>query len=627
MTKKMTDQLAPQFRALQVSPMVDMDARTMSFPFSSEEPCNMWYGDEVLSHKAGAMRQGARQTSMPLLFNHDRNDLLGVCESISIDNNRGVATVRFGKDERGEWAMQQARDGVLVNASFMYRVFKFDVDEETEIYTATDWEAYEVSLVTVPADATVGVGRSSNESANDIAINVTNQKSFSTTASAAIKEKSMTSATQAAQAAAPVAELVNLEALRQEGSNIERKRSIEIDALCDKTSAPKEMRESFKREGTSIDEARAVVLDHLTNKKQESLSAVTVDASAQERGQYSLSKALLAQATGDWSKAGLERAVHQDLERTNRASNGGLLVPDFAMRASAQNVGTSSAGGALVATNLLADQFIEALRPNSAFIQAGIQTWGGLVGNVDVPKQTSRSRAYWVGEDAAATATSIGLGKIATLTPKTLSTNTSISRTALLQTTPAIDSAVRSDLLKELGLAVDYTLAYGTGTSFQPLGLVNQVGIGSVVSGGSITIDELIDLETAIRAANVNGELKYITNPKVIAALKKLKATTGQQLWTNNLGFKDSAPGEINGYSVFSSNNVASNGDAHGNLKSHVILGDFSQVVMGTWGALELKVDPYKYSDTGALFIVAFQSMDFAVRHPEAFALISDLTY
>ena len=116
MTKKITDQLAPQFRALQVQPNVDAEARTMSFPFSSEEPCDMWYGEEVLSHKAGAMRLGARQTSMPLLFNHDRNDLLGICESISIDGKRGMATVRFGKDERGEWAMQQARDGVLVNA-------------------------------------------------------------------------------------------------------------------------------------------------------------------------------------------------------------------------------------------------------------------------------------------------------------------------------------------------------------------------------------------------------------------------------------------------------------------------------------------------------------------------------
>lgn len=620
MKKQLLDKLAPQTRALKVNPTVDLEARTMTFPFSSEEPCDMWYGEEVLSHKPGAMRTGARQESMPLLFNHCRDDLLGITESISLDGDRGICTVRFGKDERGEWALQQARDGILVNASFMYRVFKFEVDEESETYTATDWEPYEISLVTVPADATVGVGRSADGEENQIQV----IRSSTTTADAAIKEESMTQSAPAALQAAPE---VNIEALRQEASSTERKRHLEVDALCAKHAIPVEMREAFMREGTSIDSARAAVLDHMSSKKQESLSALTVDASAQERGAYSLSKALLAQATGDWTNAGFERAVHQDLARSNRASNGGLLVPDFALRASAQNVGTSSAGGALVATNLMADQFIEALRPTSAFIQAGIQTWGGLVGNVDVPKQTSRSRANWVGEDQAGTATSIGLGKIATLTPKTLSTNTSISRNALLQTTPAIDAAVRSDLLKELGLAVDYALGYGTGTAFQPLGLVNQLGIGSVTSGGSISIDELIDLETAIRAANVNGELKYITNPKVIAALKKLKSTTGQQLWTNNLGFKDAAPGEINGYSVFSSNNVASNGDAHGNTKSHVLMGDFSQVIMGTWGALELKVDPYKYSDTGALYIVAFQSMDFAVRHPEAFAIISDLSY
>lgn len=104
---------------------VDMEARTVRFPFSSEEPCDMWYGTEILSHAPGAMRTGVRQGSMPLLFNHNRDDLLGIVESLELGTDRrGYVTVRFGKDERGDWALNQCDDGILVNASFQYRVFK-----------------------------------------------------------------------------------------------------------------------------------------------------------------------------------------------------------------------------------------------------------------------------------------------------------------------------------------------------------------------------------------------------------------------------------------------------------------------------------------------------------------------
>ena len=618
---KLTDKLAPQTRSLRVDAKVDDESRTMSFPFSSEEPCDMWYGQEVLSHERGAMREGSRQASMPLLFNHDRNDLLGVVESISIDGKRGVCNVRFGKDERGEWALQQARDGILVNASFMYRVYAMQEGED-DTYTATDWEPFEVSLVTVPADPTVGVGRSADGETNSLTV-----FRSSTTAEAATKEESMTQATQAAAAAAPVVD-VNVDAIRAEASKAERLRMSEIDAMCRSHKVPEEVREGLIREGASIESARGAVLSHLEKTgKQQSLSNPTPDVSKKEAGEYSLMRALQAQLTGDWSKAGFEREVQQTMERGQTAQKGGIFVPDFAMRnSSLQNVGTPNAGGNLVATNLMADKFIEALYPNSAFVQAGIQHWGGLVGNVDIPKQTSTSNAGWIGEDQDATDTNITVGKLNTMSPKTLAASTTISRNALLQTTPAIEVTTRSDMLRKFGLAIDFALGYGKGTQFQPLGIANQTGTHAIVSGGSITIEELIDMETAIRMSNVNGDLQYITNPKVIAALKKLTDKNGRYLWTNFLDAKGGTANQINGTSIYSSTNVASNGYA-GFTNSHLFMGDFSQVIMGTWGAMEVTVNPYKYSKSGALEINMFQSMDFAVRHPEAFSIITDLTY
>jgi|HubBroStandDraft_3_1064219.scaffolds.fasta_scaffold69669_4 HK97 family phage prohead protease len=105
------------------------------------------------------MRVGDRQQNMPLLFNHTASDLLGVVESIDTEDRRGYANIRFGRDARGDWAMNQVADGILRNSSFMYRVFSYAAGSDDPL-TATDWEPYEISLVTVPADPSVGVGRS-----------------------------------------------------------------------------------------------------------------------------------------------------------------------------------------------------------------------------------------------------------------------------------------------------------------------------------------------------------------------------------------------------------------------------------------------------------------------------------
>jgi HK97 family phage major capsid protein len=159
---------------------VDKDKRTLRMSFSSDAPIeDPWFGiNEVLSHDQGAIRMGTRQNNMPLLYNHDRDQLLGVIEGIDVASGKGYADVRFGKDERGEWAMNQAADGILINASFMYRVYAYefvddeegnpgvdddDDDDDVPTYRATDWEIFEISLVTVPADASVGVGRAESE--------------------------------------------------------------------------------------------------------------------------------------------------------------------------------------------------------------------------------------------------------------------------------------------------------------------------------------------------------------------------------------------------------------------------------------------------------------------------------
>ena len=123
--------------------------------------------------------------------------------------------------------------------------------------------------------------------------------------------------------------------------------------------------------------------------------------------------------------------------------------------------------------------------------------------------------------------------------------------------------------------------------------------------------------------------LAYLTNAKVVGALKKLKSTTGQYLWTNSpLGQRSGTPGEINGYSVARTNQARSNltkGSASG-VASEVYFGNWSELLIGEWGVLEIVPNPYDSTafKQGGILLRAMQSIDVQVRHAASFAVMSD---
>ncbi|MEY2656168.1 MAG: hypothetical protein RLZZ524_3196 [Pseudomonadota bacterium] len=143
---------------------IDEAARTVELAFSSEEPYDRWWGREILAHDKKSVRLGRLKTGGPLLCDHDARDHVGVIESVRIDADLvGRAVVRFGKSARAEEVWQDVKDGIRQCVSVGYVIHKAQLvetgDETTETYRVTDWEPYEVSLVSVPADTRVGVGR------------------------------------------------------------------------------------------------------------------------------------------------------------------------------------------------------------------------------------------------------------------------------------------------------------------------------------------------------------------------------------------------------------------------------------------------------------------------------------
>lgn len=154
---------------------VDSDNRTVELSFSSETPYGRWFGDEILCHDEECINLERFNNGLgTLLFNHDRDAVVGHIEKVWVEDNRGKALVRFDTDEQSETIFQKVQSGTLQGVSVGYAINRYEVleDEDTKstngrfngpAYVITDWEPLEISIVSVPADPTVGVGRSAEE--------------------------------------------------------------------------------------------------------------------------------------------------------------------------------------------------------------------------------------------------------------------------------------------------------------------------------------------------------------------------------------------------------------------------------------------------------------------------------
>lgn len=589
-----------QMRAMQSGDVTIGDDRTIEFPFSSEEPVARWFGDEVLSHEKSAADLGRLNDGAPLLFNHNMDDYIGVVEKSWIgEDKRAYARVRFANHERANQIMQDVKDGILRNVSFAYEVRKYVEDAKTKTYTGTDWMAYEVSFVTVPADQTVGVGRALIEEK----VSEAEQPSDIPNAAAAaksVKGMTMTEATNQ----------VDVSVVATQAAEAERMRIAGINSLGEKF-AQKELARQLVDGGKSLDEARAIVLERIGAIKPVAQSEGDIGMTQKEVKSYSFMRAINALANpGDraaYEAAGFEREVSEAAAKAAGKSARGIFVPGEILRAKRDlNVTTATAGGNTVATELMADAFIDLLRNKSVLQRAGATVMNGLVGNIAIPKQTGAATAYWVAESGAPTESQQTIGQVA-MTPKTVGAFTDFSRRLILQSSIDVENMVRNDLATVIALAIDAAGLYGTGENNQPTGLKLQSGINTQdFAAATPTFAELIAMESAIASDNADiGNMKYLVNAAMRGALKsatKFGSGTEATIWE--------AGNTVNGYATEVSNQVATN---------DVIFGNFADLMMGFWSGLDLMVDPYAGSTSGTVRVVALQDVDVAVRNAVSF--------
>lgn len=578
---------------------VDAESRTIEFPFSSELPVERWFGDEVLSHDSKAADLARLNDGAPLLFNHDMDSIVGVVERAWIDKDkRGYAKVRFARTARADEVLGMVNDGILRNVSFGYRIVDMVEDkvDGRSVYKATRWEPYEISMVTVPADPTVGVGRA--ESAEVRAVNLTRAEP------------------EPAQPAEPSEEVtmseqhIDVEVIATQAAEAERSRIASISALGERFKQA-DLARTLIESGKSLDEARAAFLESIqVEQKPVTGKEADIGLSQKEVREYSFLRALNAMANPSdkaaWEAAAFEREVGEAGAKAAGKASRGLFVPGEILRAKRDlTAGTNNAGGFTVATDLMADSFIEMLRNRAVVMRAGATMLSGLVGNVAMPRQSAAATAYWVAESGAPTESQQTLAQV-TMSPKTVGAWTDISRRLLIQSSIDVEAMVRRDLAAVIALAIDSAALYGTAADNQPRGLKNQSGINTKdFAATNPTFAELVAMESEVAIDNADiGSLVYLFNPAQRGALKTTeKATnTAQFVWE---------PGNtVNGYRTEVSNQVTA-GD--------VFFGNFADLLVGFWSGLDLMVDPYAGSTAGTVRVVALQDCDIAVRNAVSF--------
>jgi len=589
------------------------DDNIVRFSFSSEMPVDRAMGDEVLDHGDGAVRLDRLNNGAPLLFNHDMNQLVGVVERAYVKDKRGYAEARYSSSAFAQQMKDDVRNGIIRNVSVGYRILRMgDHDKKrTDEYRITEWEPLELSLVTIPADPTVGVGRSLVDEEPPI-----------------VK-----------QAEDKMEQQQSLE-LHQSAITDERNRVRTITALGTKFNRH-ELADQLVESGKTVEEARAAFLDVLQTAGQierpVQSDSSAIDLNKREQRDYSVVRAIRACVNNTWNEAGLEREVSDTLAKQIGRETQGFFIPHnipISTRTT-QNVTSYSTGGALVAENLLAASFIDLLRNTAIITQLGPTVLTGLTGNVSIPRQKSASDMYWVAEDTAVTQSGTTYDNM-TLMPKQAGVLSRITRLAMQQTSPDIEQLVRNDIAQQLALGIDLAVINGSGSNGQPLGIL-QVTLASSAQTITLTsntfanLDKLIDMESQVDILNaLNGSLYYLTNARVIGFLKKLKAGTTIEnlpLWTNNLldpAGRGIVPA-VNGYPIVRSNQVpnAFGGTANRNC---IIFGNFADVVMAMWGGTEILPNPYGTGyAAGSIDLRIMQTFDCGIRRPESFSRIIDL--
>ena len=357
------------------------------------------------------------------------------------------------------------------------------------------------------------------------------------------------------------------------------------------------------------DEARAQFLEDMERRA----APVDKPRAAMESG-INVLDAIRAQVENRSATGALAEFQAEAKRQGIEPKKGGLLVPASIFEKRATQTTTTAAK--IVPDDYKASEFIGLLRNSLIVRSLGARVLSGLRGDVVIPKQTGASTAYWLNEGDSLTESNPTFDTIS-LSPKHVGALSSLSRQLIQQSNPAIEQLVRDDFVQVVSAAVDKALIHGTAAAKQPVGILGTTGV-QTGSLSTLSWANLLGLLEKLALVNVTPNAALI-HPKVATKLAStLKDSTvgAEYLLT---------AGRVAGVPAHVTNQLdAKTGTPD---KGRMILGDFTQLVIGEWGATEILANPYAptYYEAGAVQLRILHTMDAAVRNPQAFVKVEDI--
>lgn len=603
---------------------------TLSFPASSEAPVARWFGTEVLSHADGAVvMDRIASRAAPLLFNHDWHDPIGVIDGGRVKGGRLYVDARLFSTARAQEVATMVDEG-LRNVSIGYEIDEMVEDKKRETFTATRWTPLEVSVVTVPADHSVGIGRAQDDHAKPV--RVVRAADIPIAAKAAAHQGGSMSEQQTAATGANVearqatrVEVTDDHGQRMSAMQIEQNRVEAIRNLCRANSIDQRTEADWVRGGTQLEEvAREILGIQVERQKANKTYAGSLGLSSKEQQRYSFFKAVRALHYGNRNPELIREAAfeiecsREVAKRIGKGDTVNMLVPSEILqrpivpeqRAMATTPGAS--GGYLVDTQNIG--FIDILRNRSVAMSMGATTLQ-LEGNAAFVRQTGSATVTWqAGEHTSVTATDQTLGQLS-MTPKTCIAITDVSEQLLRQSSPSAEAFVMRDLASTLAVAgVDNAVINGSGGA-QPLGIKSTTGVTTGQDASAASYAKILAFPST--AANSNAILSrpgFVTNAAgaVILMQKQRFSSTDTPLWDGNM-----FDGTLVGFRAMASEQLAS---------ANLIFGSWGEVIIGEWGVLELATDTGGTRFNAATVgIRAMWMVDVLVRYPQAFVVSTNL--
>lgn len=583
---------------------------------SSEIVVERWYGREILLHEPENIVTGRLEQGLGVYVHHNYGEQVGRFVDGKLDKASRMirGEIIFSRSQRGRELEQDVIDGIRQEISVGYNVLDWNElvrKDEPTTYEITRWEPLEVSLEGVPADPDVGVGR---------AADFIDSKTRAT-AEVEQMEEETNGATRTNSG--PVATGVSVTG-GADLAQLGRVRASAIAAVAAQFGFAERAAEWIDGD-LSVEAVKAEILD-ARKTKPGAVSPVTLNE--READEYSIRRAVQGALNEVEGKRfeGFEREVSDEIAKhlpQNYERKGGVFVP-MGIKAKGQRAAitsnTSGAASQLVFTS--PGSLIELLRSRMASTRLGATFLPGLTGPLGLPRQTGAGTAYWVTENPTNDVTESAIAvDLVTLSPKTIQATQAVTRQLLAQDSVDADAMIQNDMVAIHGRKWDRALFHGAGSGGEPTGIYAASNVNSIAVGATASAfyAKLVDMMTAVAEDDADmGALGWVTTPGFAGMLMKTlsftTAAAGMPIWTGK--FQD---GNLCGYNAIATNQVSSvlgvSSNEHG-----VIYGNWADALIGTWGALELIVDPYAKKKKGIIEVTSFQMVDIQLRHGQSFA-------